>query len=68
MLNFQLEKVCLSGVCTIDLIRILLETAHKLSEDVSVLKSDNLLLNPKLINNMKKFVNLRDHCSPESVF
>jgi hypothetical protein len=45
-------------LCTIDLIKTLLDSLRELSEDVALLKSDNACLNPKLINYMKKFVNL----------
>jgi hypothetical protein len=59
-LSSQLETVCLNGVCTINVIETLLNTVHKLSEDVTVLKSDNASIKSPLINYMKKLVNLRD--------
>jgi hypothetical protein len=43
-LSVQLETVYLNGVCTIDLLKTLLDTVHKLSEDVAILKSDNASL------------------------
>jgi hypothetical protein len=48
MLGFQLKTVRLSGAYTIDLIKTLLDTAHKLSEDVAVLKSDNASLKSQI--------------------
>jgi hypothetical protein len=47
-LSVQLGTVRLIRVCTIDLIKTLLDTAHKLSEDVAVLKSDNASLKSKI--------------------
>lgn len=41
MLGVQLETVRLCGVCTINLMKTLLDTVNKLSEDAVLLKSDN---------------------------
>jgi hypothetical protein len=43
-LRVWLETVRLSGVCIIDLIKALLDTVHKLSEDVAVIQSDSASL------------------------
>jgi hypothetical protein len=40
----QLETVRLSGACALDLIQSLIAAVHKLSDDVSQLKSDNTAL------------------------
>jgi hypothetical protein len=47
-LSVQLKTVRLNGVCTIDLIKTLLDTVHKQSEDVAVLKSDNASLKTQM--------------------
>jgi hypothetical protein len=47
-LSVQLETVRLNGVCTIDLIKTLLDTVHKISEDVAILKSDNASLKTQI--------------------
>jgi hypothetical protein len=36
--SVQLETVCLNGVCAIDLIKSLIDTVNKLSDDVAQLK------------------------------
>jgi hypothetical protein len=43
VLSVRLKTVLLNGVCTINLIKSLLGTVHKLSEDVAHLKSDSAL-------------------------
>jgi hypothetical protein len=47
-LSVQLETVRLNGVCTITLIKTLLDTIHELSEDVDLLKSDNASLKSQI--------------------
>jgi hypothetical protein len=47
-LSVQMETVRLNGVCTIDLIKTLLDTVHKLSEDVALLKSDSASLKSQI--------------------
>jgi hypothetical protein len=47
-LSVHLETVSLNGICTIGLIKSMLNTVHKLSEDVAVLKSGNALLKSKI--------------------
>jgi hypothetical protein len=46
--SVQLETVRLTVVCTIDLMKTLLDTAHKLSEDAAVLKTDNASLKSQI--------------------
>jgi ABC-type branched-subunit amino acid transport system ATPase component len=47
-LSVQLETVRLNGVCTIILINTRLDTVHKVSENVAVLKSDNASFKSKI--------------------
>jgi hypothetical protein len=47
-LSVQLETVRLNGVCTIDLLKTLMDTVHKLSEVVAILKSDNASLKTQI--------------------
>jgi hypothetical protein len=68
VLSIQQETVRLRGVCTIDLIQLLLDPAHELGEDVALLKSDSI----SLISQINKLHvrgghNLRNHCPSESV-
>jgi hypothetical protein len=67
-LSFQLETVRLSGVCAIGLMKTLLDTAHKPSEDVAVLKSDNASLKSQINKLHEKFVNPMDHCPSKSAY
>jgi hypothetical protein len=46
--SVQLETVRLNGVCTVDLTKTLLDTVHKLSEQVAVLNSDNASLKSQI--------------------
>jgi hypothetical protein len=63
-----MESVRLSGICKTDLIRTLLDTVHKLSEDAAVPKSDNASLKFQISELHEKLAKLRDHCPPESVY
>jgi hypothetical protein len=47
-LNGQLEAVRLNGVCTIEMVKSLLEMVTKLSLEVQQLKGDNTALNLQL--------------------
>jgi hypothetical protein len=47
-LRVQLETAGLNGVCTIALIKPLLDTVHKLSADVAIFKSDNASLKSQI--------------------
>jgi hypothetical protein len=58
-LSFQIATVSLNGVCAIDLMKSMLNTVHKLSEDVAVLKSNNISLKSQ-INKLHKKV-----CQPQ---
>jgi hypothetical protein len=66
--SIQLETLRLSGVCTTDLIKSLLDTVHKLSEDVTILQKTMPNLNPRLINYMAKLVNIKENCPEESFY
>jgi hypothetical protein len=47
-LSVQLERIRLNEVCTVDLIKTLLNTVHKLTEDVALLRSDSVLLKSQI--------------------
>jgi hypothetical protein len=67
-LSFQLETIRLSENCTIALIKHLLDTVNKLSEDVAVLKGDNASLKSQINKLHENSFNRRDHCRPVSVY
>jgi hypothetical protein len=54
-LRVQLETVSLNGVCTVDLIKTLLGTVHKLSKDVDLHKTDKASLKSQ-INPLHEYV------------
>jgi hypothetical protein len=47
-LSVQVETVCLNGVCTMDLIKSLINKVTNLSEEVDHLKNDNVSLKLQL--------------------
>jgi hypothetical protein len=48
-LRVQLDTVRLTGVYTVDLVNILLDTVHKVGEDISLLESDTASLKSKIL-------------------
>lgn len=66
-LSVQVETVRLNGFCTVDLMKLLLDTAHKIYEDVALLKSNNASLKSLFNKFHENWVNLRDHCPTDSV-
>jgi hypothetical protein len=58
-LSIQLESVRLSGVCTIDLMKILLGTIHELIADVAAIKSDSSSLESQINKLHEKMTNLQ---------